>query len=216
MRDPYDVSWRNPRRRARRNQIRLSEARQEIPPRPKQGAESERALRRSGLGLRDFLATTRSAKPSTAAKSTRKASRARRNSSGFGYGGQPGSGPRDFRNFGFDFGAGGFSTEGGSIDPDILSELFGAGRSRARSQAAGEGYRRHSRGSLATIAYGGSTRVVLPTGKTPGRRSPAGIEEGKSIRLRGQGQPGAGGQSGDVIVTIRYAAHPLSKWRGAI
>src|SRR6201987_6134261 len=46
---------------------------------------------------------------------------------GFGFGGQPGAGPRDFRNFGFDFGAGGFSTEGGLIDPDILSELFGAG-----------------------------------------------------------------------------------------
>ena len=29
---------------------------------------------------------------------------------GFGFGGQPGSGPRDFRNFGFDFGAGGSST----------------------------------------------------------------------------------------------------------
>ena len=34
---------------------------------------------------------------------------------GFGFGAQPGSGPRDFRNFGFDFGAGGFSSESGSI-----------------------------------------------------------------------------------------------------
>jgi DnaJ-class molecular chaperone len=134
---------------------------------------------------------------------------------GFGYGGQPGSGPRDFRNFGFDFGAGGSSTQSGSIDPDILAELFGAGRTRARSQAArGKDIGVTVAVRLATIAYGGSTRVILPTGKTLDVAVPAGIEEGKSIRLRGQGQPGAGGPSGDVIVTIRYAAHPLFKVEG--
>src|ERR1700722_7789252 len=59
-----------------------------------------------------------------------------------GFGAQPGgAGPRDFRNFGFDFGAGGFSPEHGSIDPDMLSELFGAarGRGRAQSQATSRG-----------------------------------------------------------------------------
>ena len=57
---------------------------------------------------------------------------------GFGFGRQPGGGGRgDFRNFGFDFGGGGFSPESGSIDPDILSELFGAGRTRTRSQPTG-------------------------------------------------------------------------------
>src|SRR5271163_2690186 len=131
---------------------------------------------------------------------------------GFGYGGQPGGGPRDFRNFGFDFGAGGSSTESGSIDPDILAELFGAGRTRARSQAArGKDIGVTVAVPLATIAHGGSTRVALPTGKTLDVAVPAGIEEGKSIRLRGQGQPGAGGPPGDMIVTIRYAAHPLFK-----
>jgi DnaJ-class molecular chaperone len=134
---------------------------------------------------------------------------------GFGFGGQPGSGPRDFRNFGFDFGAGGSSTESGSIDPDILAELFGAGRGRARSQAArGKDVGVTVAVPLTTIAHGGSTRVILPTGKTLDVAVPAGIEEGKSIRLRGQGQPGAGGPAGDVIVTIRYAAHPLFKVEG--
>jgi DnaJ-class molecular chaperone len=130
--------------------------------------------------------------------------------------GQPGAGGPDFRNFGFDFGARGFSPESGSIDPDILSELFGAGRTRARSQAAARGKDVGVTVAvpLATIAHGGSTRVILPTGKTLDVAVPAGIEEGKSIRLRGQGQPGAGGPSGDVIVTIRYAAHPLFKVEG--
>jgi len=60
---------------------------------------------------------------------------------GFGFGAQPGGGPRDFRNFGFDFGAGGFSNEGGSIDPDILSELFGAARGRGRGQSQANSFR---------------------------------------------------------------------------
>src|ERR1700734_2458158 len=38
---------------------------------------------------------------------------------GVGLGGRPGAGGADFRNFGFDFGARGFSPESGSIDPDI-------------------------------------------------------------------------------------------------
>jgi DnaJ-class molecular chaperone len=137
---------------------------------------------------------------------------------GFGFGGQPGAGGADFRNFGFDFGARGFSPESGSIDPDILSELFGAGRARGRSQSQttrGEDIGVTVAVPLATIAQGGSTRVILPTGKTLDVAVPAGIEEGKSIRLRGQGHPGRrGGSPGDVIVTIRYAAHPLFKVEG--
>jgi DnaJ-class molecular chaperone len=137
---------------------------------------------------------------------------------GFGHGGQPGSGPRDFRNFGFDFGAGGSTGQSGSIDPDILAELFGAGRTRARGQAAaaqGEDIAVTIAVPLTTIAQGGTTRVILPTGKSLDVAIPAGIEEGKSIRLRGQGHPARrGGSPGDVIVTIRYVAHPLFKVEG--
>src|SRR5271163_2968699 len=135
---------------------------------------------------------------------------------GFGFGGQPGGGPRDFRNFGFDFGSGGFSAESGSIDPDILSELFGAGRTRGRSQPTrGEDMGVSVTVPLATIAHGGSIRVALPTGKMLDVAVPAGIEEGKSIRLRGQGHPGnRGAPPGDVIVTIRYAPHSLFKVEG--
>src|SRR6202034_3829021 len=89
------------------------------------------------------------------------------------------------------------------------------GRTRARGQAArGKDIGVTVAVPLTTIAHGGSTRVILPTGKTLDVAVPAGIEEGKSIRLRGQGQPGGGGPPGDVIVTIRYAAHPLFKVEG--
>ncbi|HEY3621428.1 MAG TPA: J domain-containing protein [Roseiarcus sp.] len=136
---------------------------------------------------------------------------------GFGFGQHAGGAGRgDFRNFGFDFGTGGFSTESGSVDPDILSELFGAGRTRARSQSTrGEDIGVTVAVPLATIAYGGSIRVALPTGRTLDVAVPAGIEDGKSIRLRGQGHPARrGGSPGDVIVTIRHAAHPLFRVEG--
>jgi DnaJ-class molecular chaperone len=133
---------------------------------------------------------------------------------GSGFGRQPGAAGRgDFRNFNFDFGGAGFSPESGSIDPDILSELFGAGRTRARSQPTrGDDVTVSIPVSLTTIANGGSVRVALPTGRTLDVTVPSGIEEGKSIRLRGQGHPAhRGGSPGDVIVTIRYAPHPLFK-----
>ncbi len=131
---------------------------------------------------------------------------------GFGFGGgQPGGGPG-----GFDFGRGGFS--GGGIDPDILSELFGGGRARgAHARAAkGEDIAVAVSVPLETIATGGSVRVALPTGRVLDATVPAGIEEGKSIRLRGQGHPGTGrgAQAGDVIVTIRYAPHPNFRVEG--
>ena len=69
--------------------------------------------------------------------------------------------------------------------------------------------------SQASSAHGGSIRVALPTGRSLDATAPAGIEEGKSIRLRGQGHPGRrGGVPGDVIVTVRYAPHPLFKVEG--
>jgi DnaJ-class molecular chaperone len=133
---------------------------------------------------------------------------------GFGFGRQPGAGGRS--NFGFDFDGGRFSAESGSIDPDILSELFGASRTRARSQSTrGEDMGVSVMVPLATIAHGGSVRVALPTGKILDVAVPAGIEEGKSIRLRGQGNAGhRGAPPGDVIVTVRYAPHPLFKVEG--
>ena len=138
---------------------------------------------------------------------------------GFGFGRQPGAGGADFRGFGFDFGPGGFSSAGGSIDPDILSELFGSGGrrgARGRPQASrGEDIAVSVAVPLPTVANGGSIRVALPTGRTLDAAVPAGIEEGKSIRLRGQGHPGQrGGMAGDVIITIRYAPHPVFKVEG--
>ncbi len=140
---------------------------------------------------------------------------------GFGFGrragGRPGEGP-DMRGFNFDFGGADFSPGrgGASIDPDILSELFG-GRAggRSRGPARGEDVAASVTVPLAMAAGGGSVRVALPTGKTLDVAVPAGVDEGKTIRLRGQGRPGVrNGPAGDAIVTVRYAPHPLFKVEG--
>jgi curved DNA-binding protein len=44
---------------------------------------------------------------------------------------------------------------------------------------------------------------------------PAGIDDGKKIRLRGQGEPGPGdGPAGDILLTIRVSPHPYFRRAG--
>jgi curved DNA-binding protein len=44
---------------------------------------------------------------------------------------------------------------------------------------------------------------------------PVGIDDGKKIRLRGQGEPGAGdGPAGDILLTIRVSPHPQFRRTG--
>jgi DnaJ-class molecular chaperone len=131
---------------------------------------------------------------------------------------EPGGG---FQHFEFDFGGSDFGRGGGGagaggIDPDILSELFGAqGAARARTPRRGEDVQVQATVPLAMAANGGSARVTLPSGKTLDVAIPVGVEEGKQIRLRGQGQPGGGNApDGDALVTIHYAPHPLFKVEG--
>jgi DnaJ-class molecular chaperone len=128
-------------------------------------------------------------------------------------------GDAGFQHFDFDFGGGEYNRGAGAgagIDPDILAELFGAqAGGRARGAQRGEDVAVTATVPLAMAAAGGSARVTLPTGKTLDVAIPAGVEEGKQIRLRGQGQPGLrNGPAGDALVTIRYAAHPLFKVEG--
>jgi DnaJ-class molecular chaperone len=120
-----------------------------------------------------------------------------------------------FQHFDFDFG-GADINRGAGIDPDILAELFGAqGAARARTPRRGEDVTVAATVPLTMAASGGSARVTLPNGKTLDVAIPVGIEEGKQIRLRGQGQPGGGNApDGDALVTIHYAPHPLFKVEG--
>jgi DnaJ-class molecular chaperone len=120
-----------------------------------------------------------------------------------------GPGGAGFRDFQFDFGAG-----GRNFDADIFSELFSGGaRGRTRPPQKGEDVSVSVTVPLAQVAAGGDVRVTLPTGKTLDVSVPVGFEDGKAIRLRGQGDA-RGGPPGDAIITLRYAPHPLFKVEG--
>jgi DnaJ-class molecular chaperone len=67
--------------------------------------------------------------------------------------------------------------------------------------------------TLAESARGAKKRVRLPTGKEVEVTIPAGIGEGQTIRLRGQGFS-SGRTAGDALVTIRIAPHAELKVEG--
>jgi len=146
---------------------------------------------------------------------------------GFGAGGGPGA--SGFRrgapgggaeNFEFNFGGGGRGA--GGFDPsDLFSELFGASARRgagpgaqARAPQKGADAQATVTISLADAARGTTARVALPTGRTLDVSVPAGIEDGKQIRLKGQGYTSPLGEAGDAMVTISIAKHPYFKVDG--
>jgi DnaJ-class molecular chaperone len=139
-----------------------------------------------------------------------------------GFGAGPGGftrtsrGPGGAEHFEFHFGGGGPGY--GGFDPsDIFADLF-SGAKRGRAGAAprrGEDVTATATVPLETIARGGHVRVFLPTGRALDVNIPAGVEDGKQIRLRGQGQPGPlGGEPGDALITVRIAPHPFFQVAG--
>jgi DnaJ-class molecular chaperone len=138
---------------------------------------------------------------------------------GFAQGARPGGfrrGPGGAEHFDFNFGGGG---PGGFDAADIFSDLF----SGARGQRGGGRQMREPGADIAlethipleTALHGGKARVLMPTGKTLEVNVPAGVEEGKQIRLRGQGQPSpTGGPTGDALITIRFEKHGLFRIDG--
>ena len=68
--------------------------------------------------------------------------------------------------------------------------------------------------TLPEAAHGVTQRVHLPSGKDLEVKIPAGIADGQTIRLRGQGMAGPGG-AGDVLITVSVAQHPIFTLEGA-
>jgi DnaJ-class molecular chaperone len=134
-----------------------------------------------------------------------------------GFGGGPGGGTHyEFHDFGgaSPFGRTARSSGGGAagIDPsDFFADLLNNAARGSRQQAArGEDVTASVSIPIEDVLTGASARVSLPTGRTLEVKVPAGMEDGKAIRLRGQGHAGqGGGPSGDAIVTVTYAPHKL-------
>jgi DnaJ-class molecular chaperone len=69
--------------------------------------------------------------------------------------------------------------------------------------------------TLPEVLTGTSRRVHLPTGREIDAKIPAGLADGQTIRLKGQGLPGPGGAAGDALITVTIAEHPLFKRDGS-
>jgi DnaJ-class molecular chaperone len=141
---------------------------------------------------------------------------------GFGAG-APGGGARrsagaGFENFEFNVG-GGRSAHGGGFDPaDLFGDLFGTARrggGQTRTLQRGEDVTAQVSVDLVEAVHGGKVIVSLPSGRKLEVSIPAGIEDGKQIRLKGQGHPSPlGGEAGDAIVTVKIAKHPFLRIDG--
>lgn len=129
-----------------------------------------------------------------------------------GASGRAGPGGGGWQHYEFDMGGSGGRRGAGGFDPgDIFADLFGGGRGRNRSAGAqkGDDIAANVTVPLQKAVKGGEMRVALPTGRMLDVNIPAGIESGKQIRLRGQGQPSHfGGAPGDLILTVTVAPHP--------
>ena len=115
---------------------------------------------------------------------------------------------------------------GGGVDlEDLLGGMFGGGfgggggrRSRTRPQK-GSNISTEITVPFNVAAAGGEHSLTVTAGGAESQitvRIPAGVNNGQTIRLAGQGNPGSGGApAGDLMVTIKVAPHPWFRREGA-
>jgi DnaJ-class molecular chaperone len=127
--------------------------------------------------------------------------------------------PFDVNDLGDLFG-GGAGVEGGSF-ADLFKQFSRGGRARRTQGAAARGndLRHELTIPFNTAVQGGESALMVQRhdGKVETIRVkiPAGIDDGKKIRLRGQGEPGAGGAPpGDILLTIHVSPHPFFRRTG--
>jgi DnaJ-class molecular chaperone len=135
----------------------------------------------------------------------------------------PGGGGQSFQ---FDFedvfggagpGTGGARRSGGFAD--FFKQFSQGGGARPQTSRRGADIEHELAVPFSTAVNGGKAQVSVrrPDGKVEdiSVTIPAGIEDGKKIRLRGQGEPGAAGAaSGDILITVRVGPHPYFTRRG--
>jgi DnaJ-class molecular chaperone len=116
-------------------------------------------------------------------------------------------------------GAGGPDLEGldlGGVFEDLFGERAGAGGAgRARGPRRGGDIAYTLTVDFADAVKGGTKRVVMADGKALDLTIPAGLQDGQTLRLRGQGRPGhEGAPAGDALVEVQVAPHPHIRREG--
>lgn len=141
---------------------------------------------------------------------------------GGGFGGA-GAGP------GGGFGGFGGGFQGGSFTAEDLGDIFGGafggggfggGGFRSARSRRGEDLHGELRISMEECALGTRREVSLGGGREVSVGIPAGIEDGKTLRLKGKGEPGQPGMdgrpgpAGDVLLKVHVAEDPYYKREG--
>lgn len=113
---------------------------------------------------------------------------------------------------------------GGGGFEDILSSMLGGqggfragGRQRAGFTAPQKGPDVAAETTLPfRTAVEGATVEFTVDGRKVKTKIPAGVNDGRKLRIRGKGRPGAGGgDAGDLVVTVHVAPHPVFTLDGA-
>ncbi|HIM27959.1 MAG TPA: J domain-containing protein [Planctomycetes bacterium] len=114
-----------------------------------------------------------------------------------------------------------FSSMGGSGIDDLFRGTAGR-RSRSRGRQGGRSTSNDRQLAPITISFetaikGGETQVAVSQAngsqETLTVKIPAGIEDGKKIRLRGKGRRGENGRV-DLLIPVKVAPHPCYRRRG--
>ncbi|MEL6371486.1 MAG: J domain-containing protein [Pseudomonadota bacterium] len=98
---------------------------------------------------------------------------------------------------------------------DIFADLFGArprdGRSHGfqNPNARGRDLRYRLEVEFLDAALGAKKKVTMPDGRTLNISVPAALENGQTLRLKGQGESLGSGAPGDVYVEVKIKPHPV-------
>ena len=125
-------------------------------------------------------------------------------------------------------GFGGFSRGGGQFSgadfSDFFQSIFGGmgggfggfgqnfGRSAAAGQSSGD-VEAELALNLEDAHRGGNMQLTLPNGRTVTVKLPAGVSEGKKIKLKGMGNPTRRGQ-GDLYLIVKIRPHAMFRLEG--
>ena len=107
----------------------------------------------------------------------------------------------------------GFSRKRSGFDQNVYEDIFT--RSQPRQTFRGADVQAEITIPFELAAQGGETMIKTTTGKKIKIKIAPGTEDGKRIKIPGQGAPGPnGGPAGDLYVTLRVAPHPRFERKG--
>ncbi len=99
---------------------------------------------------------------------------------------------------------------------DLFDGLFGrGGNGRGFTAQRGEDVRYRMEVDFLDAVNGGRRRVTMSDGRSLDLAIPAGLKSGQTLRLKGQGMPGAsGGAAGDALVEVTIGNHAVFRREG--